>query len=303
MMAGIVFDIQNYAIYDGPGIRTCVYFKGCPLTCSWCHNPESQKPAPEMAYWEERCASCGTCIEVCPCEALSMENGKVVRDKTVCVACGKCAEECPNQAMERIGAKRMAEEIIEEVLRDRPFFEESGGGVTITGGEPTMQPEFLFELLDGMREKGVHTAIETSGFFPKEMADKLAEKTDLFLYDIKHPDPDRHREGVGADNRTILDNFRSLLDKAGQERVVPRIPLIPGFNTDETAVSGFIAFLEESGYKGEVHLMPYHDWCRGKYERLGRGQEFEDRERLSEEKLDEIASLFQDGGFETCIHG
>jgi len=301
---GTVFDVQGYAIYDGPGIRTCVYLKGCPLQCYWCHNPESQKPGPEPAYNPRFCRSCGACVKACPQQALKMDKEcKVVRDYDKCLACGACASECPNRAMEIIGYETTAGQLVEKVLRDRPFFESSGGGVTVTGGEPLFQKDFLFAILDLLQKEGIHTAIETCGFFSKDLVKPLVEKTGLFLYDIKHIDPAKHEQGTEVSNERILDNFRQIEALAGPERTIPRIPLVPGFNADYETAKAIAGFLADAGHQGEVHIMPYHGWARDKYEKLGRLDFFRDPGKLAEETLAEVESVFSEAGFCPVAYG
>ncbi len=301
---GIVFDVQGYAIYDGPGIRTCVYLKGCPLQCYWCHNPESHKPAPEPAYNPRLCRSCGTCVKACPQQALMMDKeGKVLRDHDRCLVCGTCARDCPERAMEIIGEDTTAGQVVKKVMLDRPFFENSGGGVTVTGGEPLFQKDFLFAVLDLLKNEEVHTAIETCGFFSKDLLKPLVEKTDLFLYDIKHIDPAKHEQGTDVSNETILENFRQIVSMAGPDRIIPRIPLVPGFNADQETAKAIAGFLADAGYRGEVHIMPYHGWARDKYEKLGRLDYFRDPGKLAEEDLEKVKSVFSEAGFGPVAYG
>jgi len=287
-MKGVIFDIQSYAIHDGPGIRTCVFFKGCPLRCSWCHNPESQMKKVEAAYRQNRCAGCGQCVEACPHDALSMHGNGVHRDAECCVACGECADACLNDAMEMIGYEITAGEVARIVEQDKPFYDESGGGVTLTGGEPTSEAGFLFELLGELKQRGI--------YFDKKLVDRLVESVDLFLFDVKHLSDRRHKQATGAGNRRILENFVSILDRAGEERVIPRIPVIPGFNSDPDSVESTAVFLAEKKWRGPVHLMAHHAWAKDKYRMLGRDVPRVEAGAISSQQRDRILSVYIENG-------
>ena len=299
---GIVFDIQPYAIYDGPGIRTTVFLKGCPLSCRWCHNPESQRLQPEMGYIIDKCASCGRCIEACPNDALTLKDDRIERDYRRCVACGLCMEACPNDAHEKIGSEMSAEDILQKVVLDKPFFDESSGGVTITGGEPTVQKEFLLEMINLIIKNDIHIALETCGYFSTEFASTLIKIVDLFLFDIKHVVSKTHKTFTGVDNSVILENFRLITKNGGSKRIIPRVPLIPGFNADTNSLKEICEFLKETRYRGPVHLMPYNCMAKSKYEKLGRGKDYRDMGELSRDMLDDYVNLFGDFGFEVVIN-
>lgn len=300
---GVIFDIQHYALYDGPGIRSAIYLKGCQLRCFWCHNPESRDRKPQMALWAEKCQSSGSCVRACPSGALQMNRRGPERDLDICRACGACTTVCTSGAMQRLGEEVDAESVVERALVDRPFFESSGGGVTLTGGEPTLQSRFLLEILTRLKRERVHTALETCGSFPARLVDELVPLVDLFLFDVKHLDPDAHRRGTGADNERILENFTALHRRVGSARITPRIPLIPGFNASAEALEAILKFLKNAGYEGAVHLLPHHGWARTKYESLGRASDYRVVEDLEDDELTSFRELVAKHGYEAVVYG
>lgn len=249
-----IFDIQHGSFVDGPGIRTTVFFKGCNLRCAWCHNPESQLQAPQLLFYAEKCTHCGRCRTVCP----SPDH---------CIVCGKCAEICPNGARERCGQARTLADVLAEVESDRAFYG-ADGGVTCSGGECMLQPDFLAALLHECRARGIHTAVDTAGDVPPESLLRIAPDADLFLYDVKCMDDARHRQYTGVGNVRILRNLAMLLDRGG--RVWIRVPVIPGVNDDPAEMRQLKAFLDAHGGAERVELLPYHAMGTHKYAALGR---------------------------------
>lgn len=266
-MTGTVFNIQRFCVNDGPGIRTTVFLKGCPLSCAWCHNPESKSPRPELFYDADQCVSCGRCVSLCPQKAHLMENGRHQLRRESCVRCMACAEtHCP--ALAAAGETRRAEDVMAEVLRDRPFYQASGGGMTLSGGEPFFQEAFALKLLRLAREAQVHTCVETCGFAPLSVLEQAARWVDLFLYDIKLTDPALHRQWTGVSNDRILENLRAL-DKMGAKTVL-RCPVIPGVNDTPAHFQGVAKIANSLTHLQEIHLEPYHPLGVSKARRLGR---------------------------------
>ncbi|MBD3214044.1 MAG: glycyl-radical enzyme activating protein [Candidatus Lokiarchaeota archaeon] len=301
-MKGIIFDIQQYAIYDGPGIRTLIFLKGCPLSCFWCQNPESQQLEPQMAYFQEKCVLCGKCVKICPENAITLSDDRIIREKKICKKCGKCVEICPENVVQIIGEEKSIKDIIEIVIRDKPFYDNSGGGITVSGGEPTMQTEFLINLLKNIKKKGIHTAIETCGCFNPEMVEKFVSVVDLFLFDIKHIDPELHEYYTGVSNENILYNFHQIYKLVGPERIICRIPLIPDVNTDQKTIQGIIDFLKGIGFTGLVHLMPYNRMAKTKYEKIGKADEYRDMGELREDEIETIVKLLKSQSFEVVVN-
>lgn len=266
-MTGRIFQIQRFSIHDGPGIRTTVFLKGCPLRCLWCHNPESVRPERHVFFSAKQCIGCGYCFSRCEHHAHQMEEGVHVLDRSLCTVCGDCIEECYSGALELVGREASVEEVLTEVLKDRSFYETSGGGMTLSGGEPLSQFEFSRDLLIAARENGLHTCIETSGFAPFERLSALRKVVDLFYFDCKETDPVRHREYTGVSLAPIVENLRRL-DHLGVPTVL-RCPIIPGLNDREDHFNGIAALANSLQHVKEVHVLPYHPLGRGKLERLG----------------------------------
>lgn len=296
-MTGRIFDIRRYSIHDGPGIRTAVFFKGCPLHCLWCHNPEGVKLDLQLMHWPARCARCGKCLAVCPKHAISRdEKGAVVIDRSLCNYCGRCASVCLYEAMQIVGRDMTVEEVVAEAAKDKPFYEQSGGGVTLTGGEPFLQSYFLEDLVDGLAAARIDIALDTCGFAPAEDFKRIVSKSQLVLFDLKIMDEARHREFTGVSNKPIVGNFRALA--AFGVPVWVRVPLVPGATTDDANIAAIIALMKENGNVRNVGLLTYHANGLDKADRLADTARFRRFEALSDERYNEIEAAFTSAGFE-----
>jgi pyruvate formate lyase activating enzyme len=294
LTTGIVFDIKRFSIHDGPGIRTTVFLKGCPLRCWWCHNPEGQARQPELFLRPERCIGCGACLEVCEHGAISQDGERMVTDRACCTDCGVCAEVCYAEAREVVGREMTVVEVMDAIERDSAFYDQSGGGVTFSGGEPLTQPIFLGELLRACKAATLHTTLDTCGFAPWDIVESVRGDVDLFLYDLKLIDDVRHRKVTGVSNARILENLRRLSRKG--HRIVLRVPIIPGINDDEETVHAIGAFAADLPSLERVELLPYHRIGQGKYGQLGKTCPMLETDPPSEDRMAEIARMLGSRG-------
>ena len=259
-MKAKIADIKRFAVHDGDGIRTVVFFKGCPLKCRWCHNPETIDPKPQIAFYADKCIGCGECMEVCPVGARSAQGF----DRGLCIGCGKCAEVCLGDALKHYGREVTVEELLPILTQDRSFYETSGGGVTLSGGECLQQADFCLELLKRLKKEGIHTAVDTCGFVSNTVLQKIIPYTDLFLYDLKAADPQVHKTCTGQENGVILENLK-YLDQAGKRTEI-RIPYVPGWNDGE--LESIRQLARPLKNVSAVRVLPYHNYAGSKYKAL-----------------------------------
>jgi pyruvate formate lyase activating enzyme len=300
MKNGIIFDIKRYAIHDGPGIRTTVFFKGCPLRCAWCHNPEGQSLKPELSFNETRCLkSCEECVVTCSKKALSRVEQHISINRNECDLCGDCAEVCPTEALEIIGREVSVGEVIEEIEKDMIFYEESGGGVTFSGGEPLMQPEFLNALLEECKKRNIHTCLDTGGYTSPEGLDKIRDKVKLFLYDLKMMDEKKHEEATKASNKSIIKNLKKLSEDGS--KIIVRIPIVPGVNDSDENIAQTAEFIASLGGVDDIGLLPYHRGGCQKYMRLSKVSSMNDIHPPSDKEIKKIKKRLEQFGFNVRI--
>jgi len=296
---GLIFDVMRFSVHDGPGIRTTVFFKGCPLECWWCHNPEGLSPEPEVVYVPDKCVLCGDCVAACPNHAIAWRD-RPVRDPQVCKKCGDCAAVCPAEATQMIGRWIGVDELVARVSKDLVFFEESGGGVTFSGGEPFLQADFLEAALDACRARGIHTVVETCGVVNQKVLLRLSAKVDLFLYDVKMMDRAKHLKYTGAPNDSILANLAALAQHHNNIHV--RFPVISEVNDADRDVAEMACFLKSIKIS-RLDLLPYHAIGGDKYRRLNRAYRLEGMRAPAPEKIQAIAERFMRDGFVVRIGG
>ncbi len=298
---GTTFNIKKFSVHDGPGIRTTVFFKGCPLSCLWCHNPESQSPQPEIHYFENRCIQCGDCAEVCPNNAISFIDGIRVWDSDLCQFCGACTEICPTEAIQLVGRDTDIDEIMAEIEKDIIYYDQSGGGVTFSGGEPLQQIDFLVALLKRCKKHEIHTAVDTSGFAAWARVEKILPYTNLFLYDLKLMDDEKHRQFTGVSNQVILENLSRLNNTQAQVHV--RVPIIPSINDDDENLRATATFLSTLKNIQQIDLLPYHNIASDKYQRMAQEYALKDIKTPSAKEMQRLAAIFEKKGFRVKIGG
>ncbi len=302
MESGLVLNIQRYSIHDGPGIRTTVFLKGCPLTCWWCHNPESQCAQREVIVVETRCVRCGRCRQACPVEQLPPAVGDGVRAAPMaCTLCGACVEACPTGAIQMAGQRMTVAEVLDEVRRDRIFYDDSGGGMTISGGEPLSQPAFTLALLKACRQVGLATAVDTCGDGDRDQLLEMAELTDLFLYDLKLVNPQRHATYTGVSNEGIIENLRALGEV--HENIWVRIPIVPGINDSPADLDAAGELVLQIKGVRQVNLLAYHDTAAHKFERLGRPYRVSEISAPTQQHMDNLAERMRKFGLNVKTGG
>jgi pyruvate formate lyase activating enzyme len=287
--SGLIFNIQRFSLHDGPGIRSTVFMKGCPLHCKWCSNPESINAYPEIMTYDTKCIRCERCVQVCPKEAITIVEDMRKIDRSNCDLCMECVKACTSGAIEEVGKYMSVDEVVEEVTKDLLFYKNSGGGVTLSGGEPLIQWGFAVEILRRCREQGIHTALDTSGHTDWGIMEQILEYVDLVLFDIKHMNPGKHKEGTGVDNALILDN---AVRTAGKVRTWIRVPVITGYNDSESNIRELAEFITKMPIE-KVSLLPYHSWGEQKYQRLGKRYHFKNTPSPTDEEIQRLKEIME----------
>lgn len=300
MNKAVVCEIEKYATHDGPGIRTVVFLKGCPLKCIWCANPETQRKENDIYYNENKCIKCKRCINSCNNNAIIFKNNKVVINRNKCILCGECIKTCLMSALNFVGKERDVKEVFDEVYKDNIFYKQSGGGVTISGGEVLMNSNFVLELLNMCKENYINTAIETSGFGDFNDLKNIANLCDTVMFDIKSTDDNMHKKFTGASNKIILDNLKKL--SKIHHNIIIRIPVITGLNDNEENISKTADIALENDIK-EIHLLPYHSLGKDKYRQLQRDYKLKELKNLNEIDIEHLKNIVQNKGLKCVISG
>jgi pyruvate formate lyase activating enzyme len=301
MQTGLIFDIKRYAIHDGPGIRTTVFFKGCPFSCWWCHNPEGLEITPQNLYSQERCVGCGHCANLCPSGALRPAPRGVMSEPALCEHCGTCALNCPAEARELAGKYLSVENLMEIIEKDVLFYDESGGGVTFSGGEPLLQANFLLELLKASGQRDIHRAIDTTGYADTSILMEIAREAELFLFDIKLMDPQKHKQYTGVSNRKILHNLERLTRETVE--ITIRIPLIPGINDDDENITQTGTYISRLPGVENVDILPYHEAARYKYLKINANYYTKNILPPDGDRLSAVAQRLESFGLKVKIGG
>ena len=296
-----LFAIKRYALHDGPNIRTTVFFKGCPLSCFWCHNPEGIRSETEVVTVNDRCIGCRECIRTCPEKALTLDQSGLHRDPMRCTTCLECVEICPALAHEAIGYSCTIDEVMREIEKDSAFYDQSGGGVTFSGGEPLQQAESLVELLKRCGELGIHRVVDTTGLAPTAVLLEVARHTELFLYDLKHMDSRHHQEYTGVPNELILANLQALAGNGSRYRI--RIPLLAGINDSNENIEATAKFVAGLAGVGGIDLLPYHHFASAKYSKLQAGYRGERSHRPTTEDISRVRKILEKYGHRVVIGG
>lgn len=300
MTTGLVSNIQKYSIHDGPGIRSTIFLKGCPLYCAWCHNPENLSFASEIVWNGEKCIGCQSCVEACPQQTLIASKQGIEIDKERCTCCGICADVCPSLALEKLGKIMSVEEVLAQVSKDEIFYQQSKGGITLSGGEPLSQLEFSLEVLKRCKELGYHTAVDTCGLVPENAFDMVLPYVDLFLYDIKHLDDETHKKYTKASIAPILSNLRYIVNKS--KNVWIRVPIVPTINSAPDHMQRIGTLMQELGLK-EIYLLPYHKMAVAKYQRLHLPYTISHIEEPAAEQMQELREILSKQGINAHIGG
>lgn len=301
-ISGMIFDIKRFATGDGPGIRGLIFLKGCSLRCKWCANPESQVKRPQIMYYQEKCTGCGKCIASCSRQAIKEnERWGLYTDRKKCTNCGKCVEVCLYEARELIGEEKTAVEVMELIRRDRKFYENSGGGITLSGGEPLYQCEFARQLLRMASQDGIHTAIETTGFTSWSCLQSVVQYLDLIFYDFKHIDFEKHKKYTGVSNEKIIDNLKKLNSYLNENKVIIRIPFIPGYNSSDKIQRKMYSFISQLSHVKRVEIMPYHRLGSSKHFGLNRYYELKKLEPVKKDDLVYLIELGKECGVKVRI--